>query len=87
VHGDLTTSNLLWRDGRIYVIDFSMGEKTNSVESQGVDLRLLKEAWTSAHFDLADLFEDVLAAYREAYPNAVASIAKLREIEDRGRYT
>ena len=87
VHGDLTTSNLLWRDGRLYAIDFSMGEKTHSIESQGVDLRLLKEAWTSAHFDLLALFDDVLAAYRAAYPRADDAIAKLAEIEDRGRYT
>lgn len=87
VHGDLTTSNLLWRDGRIYAIDFSMGERTDSPEAQGVDLRLLKEAWTSAHFDLPDLFAEVVAAYREAYPRADEAVAKLAEIEDRGRYT
>lgn len=87
VHGDLTTSNLLWRDRRLYAIDFSMGEKTDSVEAQGVDLRLLKEAWTSAHFDVLDLFSEVLAAYRQTYARADAVIAKLGEIEDRGRYT
>ena len=87
VHGDLTTSNLLWRDGRLHAIDFSMGEKTDSIEARGVDLRLLKEAWTSAHFDLLARFDDVLAAYREAYPRADEAIAKLAEIEDRGRYT
>ncbi len=87
VHGDLTTSNLLWRDDRLYAIDFSMGEKTAAIEAQGVDLRLLKEAWTSAHFDLSELFGEVLAAYRDAYPRADEAIAKMREIEERGRYT
>ena len=88
VHGDLTTSNMLWRDGRIHLIDLSMGEKTDAVESQGVDLRLLKEAWTSAHFDLLRLFEEeVVAGYRETYARADAALAKLAEIEDRGRYT
>lgn len=87
VHGDLTTSNMLWRDGRIYLIDLSMGEKTPALESQGVDLRLLKEAWTSAHYEVLELFEEILAAYRASYPRAEAAIAKLREIEERGRYT
>jgi len=87
VHGDLTTSNMLWRDGRIHLIDQSMGEKTHALESQGVDLRLLKEAWTSAHFDVLDLFDEVLAAYRAAHPKAEEAIAKMREIEERGRYT
>ncbi len=87
VHGDLTTSNMLWRDGRIYLIDLSMGEKTDALEAQGVDLRLLKEAWTSAHFDLLDLFDEVLVGYQEMYAGAEHAIAKLREIEERGRYT
>jgi Kae1-associated kinase Bud32 len=87
VHGDLTTSNMLWRDGRIHLIDLSMGERTDDLEAQGVDLRLLKEAWTSAHFDVLDAFEDVLAAYRETYARADQAITKLSEIEDRGRYT
>lgn len=86
VHGDLTTSNLIWRAGRLYAIDFSMGEKTRSAEAQGVDLRLLKEAWTSAHFDLIELFDVLLTAYREAYPGAPEAIAKAAEIEERGRY-
>jgi Kae1-associated kinase Bud32 len=87
VHGDLTTSNMLWRDERIYLIDMSMGEKTGSLEAQGVDLRLLKEAWTSAHYEVLDLFDEVLEAYRASYPRAEAAIGKLREIEERGRYT
>jgi Kae1-associated kinase Bud32 len=87
VHGDLTTSNMLWRDGRIHLIDMSMGEKTRALEAQGVDLRLLKEAWTSAHYELADLFHEVLGAYRASHPRAEASIAKMHEVEERGRYT
>jgi len=71
----------------LYMIDFSMGERTDSREAQGVDLRLLKEAWTSAHFDLADLFDEVLAGYREAFARGDEAIAKLGEIEARGRYT
>jgi len=87
VHGDLTTSNMLWRDGRIHLIDMSMGERTHAIESQGVDLRLLKEAWTSAHYDVLDMFDEVLAAYCVAHPRAEESIAKMHEIEGRGRYT
>ena len=88
VHGDLTTSNMIVHEGRLYLIDFSMGEKTDSLEAKGVDLRLLKEAWTSAHFVLAGLFEsEVLAGYRETNPHADEVIAKLAEIEERGRYT
>jgi Kae1-associated kinase Bud32 len=87
VHGDLTTSNLLLRDGRLHFIDFSLGEKTDAVEAKGVDLRLLKEAFTSAHFDRPEGFEAVLEGYRATYDGASEVLSKLREIEERGRYT
>ncbi|HEY4704635.1 MAG TPA: KEOPS complex kinase/ATPase Bud32 [Thermoplasmata archaeon] len=87
VHGDLTTSNMILRDGRLVMIDFSLGERTRSVESKGVDLRLLKEALTSAHARGPEYFEAVARAYRRRYPKAAEVLAKVTEIEERGRYT
>jgi Kae1-associated kinase Bud32 len=87
VHGDLTTSNMLWSDDRLYLIDLSLGEKTDSTEARGVDLRLLKEACTSAHYDRPELFDVILAGYRAAFRDADTAIEKMREIEERGRYT
>ncbi len=87
VHGDLTTSNMILSRGRLVFIDFSLGEKTRSVESKGVDLRLLKEALTSAHARGPEFFEAVVRAYRRRYPGAAEVLAKVREIEERGRYT
>ncbi len=87
VHGDLTTSNMILRDRRLVMIDFSLGERTRSVESKGVDLRLLKEALTSAHARGPEYFEAVARAYRRRYPKAAEVLAKVTEIEERGRYT
>jgi len=87
VHGDLTTSNMLWSESRVYLIDFSLGDKTTSLEARGVDLRLLKEAFTSAHYDHPEYFAVAAAAYREAFPEGEAVLAKMREIEERGRYS
>lgn len=87
VHGDLTTSNMILSRGRLVFIDFSLGEKTRSVESRGVDLRLLKEALTSAHARGPEYFEAVARAYRGRYPKAAEVLAKVKEIEERGRYT
>ncbi len=87
VHGDLTTSNMILRGGRLVMIDFSLGEKTRSVESKGVDLRLLKEALTSAHRHGPEYYEAVVRTYRRRYPKAAEVLAKVREIEERGRYT
>jgi len=87
VHGDLTTSNMILRAGRLVLIDFSLGEKTSSVESKGVDLRLLKEALVGAHGRGPEYFEAVARAYRRRYSNAADVLAKAKEIEERGRYT
>lgn len=88
VHGDLTTSNMIVREGRVVMIDFSLGAKSEDVEARGVDLHLLREALTSAHARSASYYRDVLAGYREVLgASARAAIAKVREIEGRGRYT
>ena len=87
VHGDLTTSNMILRAGNIHLIDFSLGEKSSSVESKGVDMHLLKEALTSAHSNMPYLFDSVVIGYRRAYRGAGEVLLKLEEIESRGRYT
>ncbi len=88
IHGDLTTSNMILRDGRIVLIDFSLGGKDESTEARGVDLHLLREALTSAHRHAVAYYREVLAGYREAFgPGAEDAIRKVKEIEARGRYT
>ncbi len=88
IHGDLTTSNMIVRDGHIVMIDFSLGGKGETAEERGVDLHLLREALTSAHKNATAYYREVLAGYRETLgAEAKASIAKVREIEGRGRYT
>jgi len=88
IHGDLTPSNMLVRDGRIVMIDFSLGSKDDGAEARGVDLHLLREALVSAHAQAAAYFREVVAGYREVMgKGAQPVIAKVREIESRGRYT
>ena len=88
IHGDLTTSNMIIRDGRIVMIDFSLGGKEDGVEARGVDLHLLKEGLGSAHARAASYYREALRGYRETMGKAAeAVIAKVKEIESRGRYT
>jgi len=87
VHGDLTTSNMILRDGSIYIIDFSLGNRNAEVEEMGVDMHLLKEAFQSAHSDRMPLFDVVMRSYSEHFPDAKKVAQKIREIELRGRYT
>jgi len=87
VHGDLTTSNMIMRDGRIWLIDFSLGGRKAAIEEMGVDLHLVKQAFLSAHSEIFDSFQIVLDSYRRNFDGADAVIDRVREIEGRGRYT
>jgi TP53 regulating kinase-like protein len=87
VHGDLTTSNMIVRDGKIWLIDFSLGARNADIEAMGVDMHLLKEAFQSAHSERFELFQAVLDSYCQHFGQAEAVIDKIREIEERGRYT
>lgn len=87
IHGDLTTSNMILRDDRIYFIDFSLGGKSREIEAKGVDLHLLSEAFESTHSEILDMFNFVLEGYKNEYEEADKVIAKVKEIEKRGRYT
>ncbi|MDD1767516.1 MAG: Kae1-associated serine/threonine protein kinase [Methanomassiliicoccales archaeon] len=87
VHGDLTTSNMILRDGRIWLIDFSLGGRKATIEEMGVDLHLVKQAFLSAHSEIFDSFQIVLDSYKRNFEGAEGVIDRVREIEGRGRYT
>lgn len=90
VHGDLTTSNMiLSAEGRIVMVDFGLGEKTVELEAKGVDLHLMKRALQSTHYGFADdAFESIIRGYSMVLgkENAKKVLAKIAEIEKRGRY-
>ena len=90
IHGDLTTSNMILnREGRIFLVDFGLGEKNTELEARGVDLHLLKRALQSTHYQFAEeCFEDVMRGYSAIVggEEAESVLGKIREIERRGRY-
>jgi len=90
VHGDLTTSNMiLTGEGKIFLVDFGLGEKNSEVEARGVDLHLMKRALQSTHYQFAeDCFKQVLKGYASVLgaEDAEKVFEKIREIEKRGRY-
>ena len=62
-HGDLTTSNMIIRDGKIWFIDLSLGTRNAMIEDMGVDLHLLKEAFQSAHSKILPMYDVIIASY------------------------
>ena len=80
-HGDFTPANALHgTDGRIYIIDFGLSEITMSVEERALDLLLMKRAINTRAFG------ELLGSYRKSSKTHVGVMARLAEIERRGRY-
>jgi len=49
IHGDLTTSNMIYKDDQIYLIDFGLSYVKTSIEDRAVDLYVLERAFISTH--------------------------------------
>lgn len=89
IHGDLTTSNVILRNGRITLIDFGLGDFTHELEAQGVDLHLFLRALESTHPSLAKrLFSKLMDGYERVRgrDKRLEVENKIREIRMRGRY-
>ncbi|HVP92150.1 MAG TPA: Kae1-associated kinase Bud32 [Acidobacteriota bacterium] len=90
IHGDLTTSNMvLDSSGKVFFVDFGLGEKTKELEARGVDLHLMKRALQSTHFRFVEeCFGAVIDGYSKVFDaeTVKAVLDKIREIERRGRY-
>jgi TP53 regulating kinase and related kinases len=90
IHGDLTTSNMILNPkGKLFFVDFGLGEKNGELEAQGVDLHLLKRALQSTHYLFwEECFLSVSYGYTSVLGVEMAEkvYEKIREIEKRGRY-
>ena len=83
IHGDITTSNIMLRDGQLVFIDFGLGRHSTLDEDKAVDLLVLKKSLQSIDYNLAvKYFDCVLNGYdNESIVNTIS------DIESRGRYT
>lgn len=86
IHGDLTTSNIILRDGRAVLIDFGLAYVSGEKESRGVDLHVFLQTLRSTAPGAPGLEEAFLEGYRETFPGAPDVIARVGEITARGRY-
>lgn len=90
VHGDLTTSNVMVRqgDGALVLVDFGLSYNSTLPEDKSVDLYVLERAITSAHSDQGGgqaLFDAVLAAYKGASKLWCPTLNRYAEVRMRGR--
>jgi Kae1-associated kinase Bud32 len=87
MHGDLTTSNMILRQEKLYIIDFGLGRMSERIEDQAVDLFLLFEALKSTHFEyLNEAWQYILKVYKQDYKRAGEALLRLGKIGKRRRY-
>ena len=85
IHGDLTTSNMVVRNGIVHFIDFGLGSHSKRIEDKAVDLHLLERTLNAKHPDIAKkFFKTVLKHYQPE--NREQILQRLSVIEGRGRY-
>jgi len=86
IHGDLTTSNMIYNDLGLHFIDFGLSSFSEKVEDKAVDLFLLDRSLESKHYHLyPDIFEQVLEGYKENYPEYKEVLQRFEQVKRRGR--
>lgn len=82
IHGDLTTSNMILKNGEIFFIDFGLGFHSSKLEDKAVDIHVLKEALEARHFQH---WEILFKEFEKAYSKKDV-LERLKAVEKRGRY-
>ena len=85
IHGDLTTSNMIFSGNKVFFVDFGLGFNSKRIEDKAVDLHLLKQALEAKHFqNWEKMFSAVLRGYKSKDKELV--LRQLAKVESRGRY-
>jgi len=83
VHNDLTTSNMLLSEGKLFMIDWGLGYHTTRLEDKAMDLVVLKKSLMATHpLQFEELWTAILAGYKPAKEMS----ARVEKILSRVRY-
>jgi TP53 regulating kinase-like protein len=89
IHGDLTTSNFIVYGRRLVLLDFGLAYYSERTEDMAVDIRLIKEVFSSAHVQIfKKAFDSFVSGYAAEMGKRKAEkvLENVAEIEKRGRY-
>jgi Kae1-associated kinase Bud32 len=84
VHNDLTVVNII-AGGKVYIIDFGLGEFSKSLEDRAVDIFVLIKSLKASVPEKEGIIKDFFSGYSmlSGYEDI---LRRVREIEKRGRY-
>jgi len=89
IHGDLTTSNMIYVEDeeKVYFIDFGLAFHSHKIEDKAVDLHLLQQALEAKHFTIwKECLSIILKEYEKIANQEKDIINRIKIIESRGRY-
>lgn len=87
IHGDLTTSNMILKNGKIYFIDFGLGYFSKRIEDMATDLTvLLKTLYSTHHKISAKCWKKIVKGYKSENKKASEVFKRMEKIELRARY-
>jgi Kae1-associated kinase Bud32 len=76
---------MIYKNKKVYLIDFGLGFHTKKIEDKAVDLHLIQQALNAKHYEIADkCFNIILKNYKPEQAKLI--IERIRVIESRGRY-
>lgn len=87
IHGDLTTSNMMISRGKVFFIDFGLGQFSKRTEDMATDLSVLRETLQATHNKVEKKCWKIIArGYAEENKKHDEVFKRLEELESRGRY-
>jgi Kae1-associated kinase Bud32 len=86
IHSDLTTSNMLVKNGDVHIIDFGLSYISSKVEDKAVDIHVMTQIFESSHHEIhEECIALVFDGYKEAYQDASKVLERLEVVQKRGR--
>ncbi|MBR9681320.1 MAG: Kae1-associated serine/threonine protein kinase [Candidatus Altiarchaeota archaeon] len=84
-HNDLTTSNMIWKDDEIFLIDFGLAARSKT-EGFATDLKVLRECMVATHKTTEDTWQRFVEGYKSGNPEWELVLKRLEKVSSRGRY-
>ncbi len=88
IHGDLTTSNMIYNPAikKLSIIDFGLGYNSSRIEDKAVDIHVFREALEARHPKKATHCYNAFKGGYSSSKNASLVMKQVEKVEMRGRY-